>query len=762
MKINNRFGIASILSVSLLIFIVSVYSACNQDKNTNATGNPSEPAEFEFLSDEIFVGENTCRECHAEQFEAWQGSHHDLAMQEANESTVLGDFADKTYTTPEGMKTRFYRVGDEFWVNTEGGDGEYHDCKILYTFGVTPLQQYIIEFPKGKYQCLSTAWDSVEKKWFDLYPGLHVIHSEWLHQSKGALNWNTMCADCHSTNVRKNFIERADSFHTQYSIINVSCEACHGPGKRHVENARKGEGSYAYSEDEQLMLTTNISPKVQVDQCARCHARREQMTLSYNFNGTFVDHYFPQLLTQGMYHADGQILDEVYVYGSFIQSKMYMNNVKCTDCHDAHSMELKFIGNKLCQQCHVPEKFDTPQHTFHQPDTEGSQCVNCHMTGNTYMVNDYRRDHSFRIPRPDLSIKYQTPNACIQCHTDQTNEWAWENYKKWYGTRDSIHHTDILAEGREGHASSIHNLLQLSSDSHSPPIVRATAIHYLGNMGNEQASMSIVKYLKDEEPLVRGATLDALNPYQVPAQFLNDIYPLLSDEKRSIRIKAFNSLVGLPLNQIPQQYHSDYKMAKVEFLDYLEATADFSGGQANKALYYERIGDVDNAIRAYSKALEIDDHNNRVRNNLANLYYQKGELDKAEKAFRKIIEQEPEYGYTYYSLGLLLAEKGKYSQAIPVLETGIEKMPENMRAYYNLGLIYQNTGELDKAEKIFLNGLKKDPQNESILYALVFYYGNQLKDMSQAKYYAQQLVEYYPNNQEYRQMLQNLSQSLPQ
>ena len=410
-----------------LLFLVLFFS-CKKE----AIYIDKKEANKHFISDNIipdseFLGDQKCKECHNKEYEKWEGSHHDKAMQIADSSSVLGNF-ENTFFTSQGVTSHFYKKGEDFYVNTEGRDGKNHDYKILYTFGLTPLQQYIVQFPDGHFQCLRTAWDTEKKKWFDLYPDFKVVHSEWLHWSKGGLNWNNMCADCHSTNVRKNYSEENDSYTTKYALINVSCEACHGPGKSHVSRVEAlGD---QYKRDNSLQMTYDTAPKDLVDKCARCHMRREQFSKNYNYEGTLLDHYFPQLITEPIYHADGQILDEVYVYGSFIQSKMYQKGVTCTNCHDAHTTKLKFDGNNLCYQCHNQKTYNNKKHHFHQLNTECSKCINCHMTGKYYMGNDFRRDHSFRIPRPDLSVKYNTPNACNGCHKNKDSKWASSAFKK--------------------------------------------------------------------------------------------------------------------------------------------------------------------------------------------------------------------------------------------------------------------------------------------------------------------------------------------
>ncbi|UOB16113.1 tetratricopeptide repeat protein [Abyssalbus ytuae] len=752
-----------IISFKLIIlwgFLLFSGSSCNRKKEEYIPVSEQNTT-VTFLSakvipDNDFAGSENCRECHPDQFKQWKGSHHDKAMQIAQRETVLAKFEGEVFKS-QGVTSRFFENEGGFYVNTEGPDGEYHDYKIVYTFGITPLQQYIVKFPDGRYQCLRTAWDTRQNKWFDLYPDFKVVHSEWLHWSRGGLNWNNMCSDCHSTNVRENYDPNTLSYDTKFSIINVSCEACHGPGKKHMENARLKGDKYD-SKSTYMQMTGMTKPKELVDQCARCHMRREQISGGFNFEGTLLDHYFPQLIEPPLYHADGQILDEVYVYGSFIQSKMYQNNVSCNNCHDSHSLKLKFEGNKLCFQCHDPEKYETPSHHFHEGITEAVKCVNCHMTGKIYMGNDFRRDHSFRIPRPDLSLKYGTPNACTQCHTEKDDKWAWEAFKKQYGEPEYTHFSEKLARGISGESNSHHSLLELISDETQPEIVRASAVKAISYNENFNNVELYIKLLNDQSALVRGVSLDILGENN-SSDYFNYLLPKLKDAKRSVRIKAFFSLAAIPGNLIPEDYKEIYKTTEKEFLTYLDVNADFAEGLAKKAIYYQRKGELIKAKETYQQALKIDDKNYMVRTNLANLYYTTGEPEKAEKAFKKIIEQEPEFGFSYYSLALLFAELGRIDEAIIQMEKAYKLMPSNHRVIYNLALLYEKKGNFIKAKKVFDTGLKLDPDNEELLYALAFHYLNQNKK-EEALNITQKMIDLYPDKPLYQNLLNKIKSDL--
>jgi predicted CXXCH cytochrome family protein len=457
-----------------------------------------------------FVGREACRPCHEAAFESWLGSDHDLAMDVATAETVRGDFGNAAFTS-KGVTSTFFKRDDRFFVNTQGPDGELADFEITHTFGHEPLQQYLVPFPGGRLQCLSIAWNSDRSEWFDLYQDQVIPPDDWLHWTRAAQTWNAMCAECHSTNLRKNFDAESKTYSTTWSEIDVSCEACHGPGSDHVQWAEIQPMARPEIDDYGLVVPTGgISSPEQVELCAPCHVRRTELGDWDHSTSALLDSHLPTLLDQGLYHADGQILDEVYVWGSFTQSKMYANDVRCTDCHDAHSMKLRFEGNDLCLQCHRADAYDTADHHFHkkihegQP-SDGALCVKCHMPEQPYMVIDWRADHSLRVPRPDLSQSLDTPNACSQggCHDDKALSWSVDAFTRWYGLAKKPHYGPTLLAGREGRAEARDELVRLAGNELYPAIVRATALSLLGRYPGEESTAAFAVALADPEPLMR-------------------------------------------------------------------------------------------------------------------------------------------------------------------------------------------------------------------------------------------------------------------
>jgi hypothetical protein len=481
-----------------VLFIVAVLAAC-AFLITRFAGNESGEAERVVAAMPHYVGAQVCAQCHQSEFDLWRGSHHDLAMQHANKETVRGDFADKQFDY-FGTVSRLYKDGERFVVRTDGPDGRLQNFEVKYTFGVDPLQQYLVELDGGRVQALHLAWDArpVEQggqRWFHLYPDEKIDYTDELHWTKLAQNWNHMCAECHSTNLKKNFDLEANQFKTTWSEINVACEACHGPGSGHVAWANKESGWNDLADkgfdvvfDERHGVSWRIDDSAptakrserrqtakEIETCARCHSRRSLLSEDYQHGKPLMDTHLPALLTERLYHADGQIKDEVYVYGSFLQSKMYHKGVTCSDCHDPHSARLRAPGNRACTQCHEASHYDSTRHHKHSANGAGSQCISCHMPARMFMVIDERNDHSFRVPRPDLSMRTGSPNACAQCHTDESNEWANAKLKLWFGSdwQPRWHFGEALHAGRVGMPGAERELAALATST-APPQCRCS------------------------------------------------------------------------------------------------------------------------------------------------------------------------------------------------------------------------------------------------------------------------------------------------
>ncbi len=732
-----------------------------------------------------FVGSQACAECHREQFDLWKGSHHDLAMQVASEQSVRGDFNNAEFTY-YGKKTTFYRRNGHYMVRTDGPDGKLDDYEIKYTFGVYPLQQYLIEFPDGRLQALGIAWDSRPeseggKRWFHLYPNEKITHDDELHWTGINQNWNFMCAECHSTDVKKRYDFNVKTFNTTWSELNVSCEACHGPGSTHVLWAKRMKGleKSLADEDDGLKVhfekyddrdwvvdhntgnarrTKKGSSNVEIDVCARCHSRRTLMWDEYIYGNPLMDTHMPTLLEEGIYYPDGQIEEEVYEYGSFIQSKMYQKGVTCTDCHDPHSLKLRAEGNQVCLQCHLAEKYDSKSHHFHDMNSSGARCVGCHMVSKTYMVIDPRHDHSIRIPRPDFSIKFSTPNACNNCHSDRSFEWADELIDKWHAAKQSDTHdyVEAIYKGRRGEALAEEMLIELAEDASKPNIARATAYSQLGQYLSPISIESMKKGLNDDDPLVRSGALDAIESVD-PSMRFNLASRLLKDPIRVVRMKAARSLAPVPRTILTNAQTLALDRALSEYIRSQESNADRPEAHLNLGNLYAELGQFDDAGSQYQKALELYPRFVMAYVNLADLYRLQNDDEKGEQILNEALKISPDSAEVYQSLGLLYTRQGRMSEAVVALGKSAELGSDNPHYSYVYAIALNSTGKPDDAIRALKEASSRNPNDREILYALTtISRDNGRKD--DAKTYAEKLVELSPGNPLYNNLLEQVKE----
>jgi predicted CXXCH cytochrome family protein len=711
-----------------------------------------------------YVGSERCSECHAPEAQAWRGSHHDLAMAEANDDTVLGDF-DNAQLISHGVNSRFYKQDGKFFVRTDGPDGELHDYPIRYTFGWYPLQQYLIEFPRGHMQSLGLAWDSRPadeggQRWFHLYPGEAMDHTHPLHWTGREQTWNYQCAECHSTDLKKNYDPATDSYSTTWLEINVACEACHGPGAAHLnwaERAAMGESGTADSRkgltidlcnrghwriDEKTGKPHRGEPRTrhtEIELCARCHSRRGTIWDDYEHGKPLLDTHRVAVLEDTLYFPDGQIKDEVYVYGSFLQSKMYQAGVTCSDCHDPHTLNLKAPGNGVCLQCHEAAKYDRSDHHFHKPDEAGGSCAECHMPARTYMVVDPRHDHSMRIPRPDLSLQLGTPNACNACHTDKDPKWAAEQFRNWYPARAGRPHpyAEALAAGRNGGLGAEQKLAALVRDVNAPDIARASALAAMSSYISRASFDTLQLGLDDANPMLRVAALEVVQ--RLPAAMRVPLaFPLLDDPVRAVRIQAAVDLAGIPPGELSDPRHKLLEQATAEYVRAQQVNAERPEAQTNLGNLYAAQKQTTKAVGAYNTAIGLGPSYIPAYVNLADLYRSLGDEKAAEQQLRQGLKVSPENADAHHALGMSLVRQKRTDEAIEELRLASVKAPHSARYIYVYAVALNSTGQPEQAVQVLQNAHERFPNDTDILSALVAFHRD-MGNQGAARGYAEKL-----------------------
>ena len=748
-----------------------------------------------------YVGTEKCIQCHAQQGTEWEGSHHDLAMDLATPDSVLGDFNEATLTH-HGVTSRMFRKDDKYFVNTEGPDGVMADFEVKYVFGVDPLQQYMVELDPplrnspsnvaaltpisqsltrdavGRVQVLRISWDTHKKKWFYLNPpdvAEKLQPDDPLHWTGSAQNWNHMCAECHSTNLKKNYDVASLSYHTTFAEIDVGCEACHGPGSIHTATAENKWLFWDRNHGYGLTRMKQAESKVQIESCAPCHSRRGPVTAGFTCGARFDDHYVAELLTPATYYPDGQILDEVYVYGSFLQSKMYHNGVRCTDCHHPHTSELKFDDNRVCTSCHQHDaaKYDTVAHHHHPglAGSPGTNCVDCHMPATPYMDVDFRRDHSFKVPRPDLSLESGVPNACAGCHVEEdrirgekreqlahysdwlresrqgnqvvtaelarVNRWAADLIREWYpqlpNEEPPVDFATILHQAWTDQLDDGKPLAELVRNKKVAGIVRASALMWLSRFPAEQGLSAARASLKDKNPRVRAAAVEFYGALP-PAQRVVDIAPLLNDPIRNVRAQAALVLADASKSTLLDDQLKSFAQSIDEYRATMKSNGDQASAQMAVAILEERLGNQSAAEDAYKDAIRVQPLVTGPRSNLAAILDRNGRVEEAAR--------------------LRKAE-------LPLMERDARLAPSDAAIHYRLGLAYYLNGELEKAEVALKRSTTLQPTNTTFALPLALLY-QKLENWDRALEVVERMITVQPENPTFRQVKAEILQAAAQ
>jgi predicted CXXCH cytochrome family protein len=727
-----------------------------------------------------FVGTAVCAGCHQEAHAQWQGSHHDLAMQKPSPDTVLGDFDDASFDY-FGVKTRFFMRDGNYMVRTDGPDGAPTDYQVAWVFGVEPLQQYLLPMDDGRLQTLSVAWDSRPaeeggQRWYHLYPDEEIRFDDPLHWTGPYQNWNTRCAECHSTDVHKNYDATSRLFATTFAEEDVGCEACHGPASQHVNLAMAGKvasggqsglgtdlsarGDWYFPEGASIaMRRTPLTDQRQIDSCGRCHARRGTLG-EYTHGKPLADTHRLSLLGEPLYHHDGQILDEVYVYGSFIQSKMHRAGVVCSNCHEPHSNQLRAEGNGVCAQCHQASVYDAPEHHRHTPASAGAQCVNCHMPAQVYMGVDWRRDHSMRIPRPDLSVMIGTPNACTQCHSDESAQWALDRTREWgvdYG--DSATHPAVaMAALQDGDSRGVPTLLALANDPEAAGIWRATALERTAAVGSPEALELAQKMLGAKDSLLRVSAVRAVAQLPLPQRYAA-LRPLIKDPVSGVRLEVAMTLAAVPLDELDPEGRTALLGLFDEYKTIQRMHADMPSMNMQLGLFHLARGDFPAAESAYRDAIRQNPQLLGARLNLADLLRSQGRESEARSQLESSLAINPESGDAMHALGLLEARAGSQQAALNWLSKAAALESAGSRHRFVYAVAQHDFGDVPGAITTLRQLHSTFPADEQVLLALVNY-SAETGDRGSAQRYAQKLLQLAPDNPGYRRLAASLGVSV--
>lgn len=692
-----------------------------------------------------YTGSSACASCHAGEAAAWRHSHHAMAQEAATPGVISGDFNGAKISF-KGSTGRFYRAGDKFMVETEDAAGKLADFTVSYRFGVAPLQQYLVTFPDGRLQVLPWAWDTRPaeaggQRWFHMYQDQPIPASDPLHWTGRMQNWNFMCAECHTTGLRKRYDAAANSFDTIFAEVSVGCESCHGPGASHVAWARNGRDPHVPRDGFATQAARRPAPDWsanpatgspahgvsrpagdEVEVCAECHSRRSEFREGWRPGEPLAATHLENFLDAGLFEDDGQMKDEVFNDQSFKQSLMYARGVVCSDCHDPHAGGLRVTGGpaaaSVCAQCHQSARFATTEHSGHLAGPGAPDCISCHMPARTYMVVDRRHDHSFRIPRPDISARFGTPNACNDCHTDKSAAWAAAAVEGWHGP---IRHgnqtwTQAVHQARAGDPAAPDKLIALANNTAVPAIARATVVAELQRFPSQAEDAAVTAALHDTDPLVRVAAVQAQADAPLDVRW-ERAGALLSDPVAAVRIEAASELADQQTDTLPPADAARLSAAWAEYETAQRLNADRPEARANLGVFLSRRGRAQDAEAEFRAGLRLDAKAVPLYVNLADLYRTEGRESDAAATLRAAIAQVPDAAAPHHALGLSLIRQKNYAAALEELRQATILAPDEPHFAYVYAVALQSTGQADAALGVADAALKRAP-NDAALQAL--------------------------------------------
>ncbi len=644
-----------------------------------------------------------CAECHAEIVAEWENSHHALANRLVDFPRDSAAFQQRQNLSL-GERNVSTSIRGQSLVFKENGKNSIEVAAPVGVIGYDPLIQYLIPTGNGKLQTYTLSYEPTTKEWFYVFEDDVRLPGEWGHWSGQGMNWNANCGYCHMTDYHKNLDQdpsRPIAYESQWLYQGISCAQCHNGLEEHVK-----------SPDAPEVVSLNAQSKVQIEHsCATCHARRQELTVeAFRPGDSFHDHYGLSAVDQGdLYHPDGQVNNENFVYTSMQLNKMGHAGISCMDCHNPHTaaLSLPADNNALCMKCHTTGDngatlIDPIKHSRHQPGSEGARCIECHMPDNTFMARDDRRDHIFSIPDPQLSAEIGSPDTCTACHTDQNMKWAGEWVETWWPDHATkrVHVRErarAIQSFRDGSASDYKELLRLAQKEEIL-LWKASLTGMLTPWSQwKEVETYLRQMLAHTDPHIRSAAVRALARHPQRQALLA---PLLQDEFRVVRIQAAQ-LIG-PAPEYREEYETFHR---------------FSSDRPNNALmladYFS--ADPEQQKQWIRRSISLEPTNDVIYGDGAVLLARGADVDGAKALLLEGIAMAPQSASLRYSLALIEAEQQNYSAAINWMQQSVRLDPQQPRAWYNLSILLRRQGDLKGARAAAEKAYELSPNDPGIM-----------------------------------------------
>ncbi|GGF86568.1 hypothetical protein GCM10011338_43710 [Alteromonas lipolytica] len=687
-------------------------------------------------------------------------------MQPAQQEFVLGDFSNVTFSF--GRRTsRFFARDGKYFIETLDAEGKQTTFQVRYTFGYEPLQQYLLQTGGGRLQAFDVAWDSRPasqggQRWFQLQDENVTDPEHPFFWSGYYQNWNSRCAACHTTDFNKHYDSQTNQFQSTWSDINVACESCHGPGKAHTEHIRNHTFSPAHTGLQELgkQLTFHLvdgdpiaraaetmqQPSLALETCGACHSRRADLQAAVS-SAPFHQQFQLEGITEPNYFSDGQIQDEVFVLGSFLQSKMAEAGVTCTNCHDPHTGQTKLPGAQICNTCHAPAVFAQPQHTNGHAQ---ANCLDCHMPQRVYMGVDARRDHRFHRP----GIKHPNSSApCKVCHVDESDDWLHQALTAW-PKRDGAS-ADTLGDWAalnqrlaEFDSTAINDALTFLNRNALPSLEKAALIEKMVVIAPERTTDSITSLASNQDPVARQSAARAAAGLPLTLS-----YPILlklsQDPVKSVRAVV----AGTILTVAPEWFIKAPPLTALleEYQQVLRGTQDNPGANLGLAHIAQFQQDIPAAINAYEQALRIDPQYIPGLLSYADFLRRLGNEDQARHQLELALRYGKELGAVQFAYGLLKIREQAYAAALPFLAKAASTKDALPRYAFVYAVALWQQQSRQQAVEVLASAATRWPGDYDLLQTWAKY-AYQLRDVTSLQQAVKAFGQHYPDDKTYRQL----------
>ncbi len=600
-----------------------------------------------------YAGAAACGKCHAEIQKKWAGARHSKMVQPATATSVQGDFSGRQVVLRNEPYLLTNRAG-KFYITESYLTGTPQQHRVDYTLGNRRIQHYLTTLRDGRIIVLPPSWDIARKQWFHNFD---IGDPDESGQVEVQL-WNKNCYSCHVSREEKNFdVERLE-YKTAWQDFGINCERCHGPSAQHVANRTSRK---PHTPD--TLVQTKLTPDRNTMVCAQCHSFRDIFINGYKAGDNYYDYFVPILEydqpvdKDPAYWPDGRTRRFSNDALGFWQSRCYLQGkATCLNCHaDAHdtgiekNQQLRPGASAICTGCHAGKA--TAVHTHHPDKSAGSSCVECHMPRTVLSVKAEIRDHSITVPVPENTSRHAIPNACNNCHKDQTPEWAVQTMDKWWGPAGegssrwrAVRRADTFAGARKGDRSTVEPLLALVADSGEPPLLRANALGYLAKFSTDRRVFQMFRWaLGESEPVLRTVAALRINPVQADRRAaVSELARALGDEAATVRLGAAVALTGLGIRSLSGKDGELLASARSLYDSRAKLNTDDAAQQFAAGRFFQLSGDDAKAAPAFEGSLKLNP-DSTTRYLLAAVIARLGRVEEARKLLEEIRLGDPQY-----------------------------------------------------------------------------------------------------------------------